>query len=642
VELGQGVITSLPQMLADELDISVSRVDMIMSDTDLCPWDSGTSGSTSIRFFGPPLRQAAAEARAVLLELASKHLKVPKKRLTVKDGVVSDRSNIKKNITYEALTKGKYIEKRPAEVPPLKEVEEFKIMGKSYKSTDGFQKVTGKAQYTGDIRLPGMLYAKVLRPPVHGAKLKCIDTSALNGNPNLCVVKEKDFIAVLHPYPDVAEKAISQIKAEFDMPRSDLDNTTIYKYLLDAAPKEGRFVNVVTEGGIIREGEKLAVKSFESTYFNPYLAHAPIETHTATAKIDGDKVTVWASTQYPFPAKESVARALGISEKNVRIIVPFVGGAFGGKAFNHLQAIEAARLTKLTGQPVQVMWNRQEEFFNDDFRPAAIVKIRSGLDDAGKIVFWQYDVYYAGPRGAEPIYAIPHHKVVSYVSYTDTAGQDPFKTGPWRAPGANTNAFARESQIDIMAADKGIDPLEFRLNNLTNHRMLRTLKAAAEQFKWKWDKTFSGGGYGIACSIDSGTYVVTVAEVKVNIKNGRVKVKRILCAQDMGFVINPEGARLQIEGSLTMGLGYALTEEINFKGGKILNTNFDSYDIPRFSWLPKIETILIDNPSFAPQGGGEPPVTGVGAAISNAIFNATGARLYQMPLTPSRLKEALE
>lgn len=636
-ELGQGVITSLAQMLADELDVPLDSVDMVMGDTDLCPWDMGTFGSRSTRFLGPPLREAAAEARAILLAMAAEQFGLPVSRLTVKDGVVSDKKNGGKQVTYAQLTQGKMIEKHLAAKPPLKKVSEFKVMGKSYRRTDSLQKVTGQALYAGDIRLPDMLHAKLLRPPVHGAKWKHVDTSALRNDPELLVVEQPDMIAVLHKHPDVAAKALSLVKVEFDIPESDLDNQTIHKHLLAVAPKAGE---MVSEGGNLKEGERLAAQTFENTYADYYVAHAAMETHTATAAFDGDRVTVWPSTQTPFPAKESIAQALGIPARKVRIITPFVGGGFGGKSFN-LQAVEAARLAKLTGRPVQVMWSRKEEFFYDTFRPASVVKIRSGLDDTGRIVFWKYDVYYAGSRGAEQIYAVPHHRETAYVHYTGMAGAHPFATGPWRAPGNNTNTFARESQIDIMAAKVGEDPLAFRMKNLEDMRMLNTLKAAAAAFRWRKAKAPSGRGYGVACSMDAGACVAAMAEVNVNRASGEIEVKRLVCAQDMGIIINPDGARLQMEGGLAMGLGYALTEEVDFKGGKILNTNFDTYKIPRFSWLPKIETILVENNDVPPQGGGEPAITCVGAVIANAVFDAAGVRLFQMPMTPVRVKEAL-
>jgi isoquinoline 1-oxidoreductase len=481
-----------------------------------------------------------------------------------------------------------------------------------------------------------MLHAKILRPPVHGAKLKSVDTSALQEDKEIKIVQERDLIAVLHLYPDVAEQALSKIKAKFDLPEAKVDPKTIFKHLLNVAP-EGE---VVTQGGDIGEGERVAREVFEATYLNYYVAHATIETHTALAKVEKDRATVWASTQRPFGAKEEVAQALGIPSKNVRVITPFVGGGFGGKSQNR-QVVEAARLAKLTGRPVQVAWSREEEFFYDTFRPAAIVKIRSGVTEANQIAYWNFDVYFGGPRGAEQFYHIPHHRELSHGHYTGLPGAHPFGTGPWRAPGSNTNTFARESHIDIMAAKMATDPLEFRLKNLSDQRMIGVLKAAAEKFGWKTSPAPSGRGFGVACATDVGAYVATMAEVEVDQESGKVRVKRIVCAQDMGLVINPEGARIQMEGSLMMGLGYALTEEVRFDGGRILDRNFDTYEIPRFSWLPKIETVLIENSGIPPAGGGEPPIVCMGGVIANAIFDATGARLFELPMTPERIKNAL-
>ena len=636
IEMGQGIVTSLAQMLADELDVPLDAVDMTLGNTDLCPWDMGTFGSRTTRFFGPPLREAAAEARAILIQLASERLHLSESELTAKEGVVIDKNNSGNRVTYAELAKGKSIEKHLLKKPSLKNVSEFLIVGKPALRRDALEKVTGKAKYAGDIRIPGMLHAKILRPPVHGAKLKSLDTSALQEDKEIKLVQERDLIAVLHLYPDRAEQALSKIKTNFDLPEANVDPKTIFKHLLSVAP-EGE---IVTQGGDVREGERAAREAFEATYLNHYVAHATIETHTALVKVEKDRVTVWASTQRPFGAKEEVAQALGIPSKNVQVISPFVGGGFGGKSQNR-QVVEAARLSKLTGRPVQVAWSREEEFFYDTFRPAAIVKIRSGVTEASQIAYWDFDVYFAGPRGAEQFYDIPHHRELSHGHYTGIPGAHPFGTGPWRAPGSNTNTFARESQIDLMAANLKMDPLEFRLKNLSDQRMIKVLKAAAEKFGWGASPSPSGLGFGVACATDAGAYVATMAEVEVDQESGKVRVKRIVCAQDMGLVINPEGARIQMEGSLVMGLGYALTEEVRFNGGRIFDRNFDTYEIPRFSWLPKIETLLVENSGFPPAGGGEPSIVCMGGVIANAIFDATGVRLFELPMTPERIKNAL-
>jgi nicotinate dehydrogenase subunit B len=289
-----------------------------------------------------------------------------------------------------------------------------------------------------------------------------------------------------------------------------------------------------------------------------------------------------------------------------------------------------------------VCWSRAEEFFLDSFRPAAVVKIRSGVDGDGKICLWDYQVYAAGSRSSEQFYDVPNNLIRTYGRWgSDTPKMHLFATGPWRAPGANINVFARESQIDMMAAKAKVDPLEFRMNNTSDKRMRRVLEAAAGRFGWKKAAGPSGRGIGVACGIDAGTYVALMAEVKVDSATGRVAVGRIVCAQDMGAVINPDGAKMQMEGCVMMGLGYTLSEEVRFNGGQILTSNFDMYELPRFSGMPEIETVLVKNDELSPQGGGEPAIVPVGAVVANAIFDAAGARLYEMPMTAGRVKEAM-
>jgi isoquinoline 1-oxidoreductase len=636
IEMGQGPITSLPQMLAEELEVPVDSVDIVMGDTALCPADMGTFGSMTTRNFGPALRAAAAEARGVLLELGADTLKLPASQLVARDGVVLDSKDEKNRVTYAELAKGQKIARHLQEKPGLKKPSQFKVMGKSLLRRDAHDKVTGKAQYAGDIRLPGMLYAKLLRPPAHGAKLKSVNTDACKEVPGAQVVHEDDLVAVLHPFPDVAETALAKIKAEFEPSPSTLDDENIFEHLLKVAPEP----NIRGEGGDLEAGKKAADKKFETTYLNSYVAHSAMETHTALAKVEDGQATVWASTQNPFGAQRELAQVLQMPTDKIRVITPFVGGGFGGKTQNS-QAVEAARLAKIVGKPVQVCRTREEEFFYDTFRPAAIVKINSGVDASGKITFWDYSVYFAGDRGAPHFYSIPNHRTASFGGgWGGRAETHPFATGAWRAPGNNTNTFARESQIELMAAGAGIDPVEFRIKNLTDRKMLRVLKAAADQFGWTPAKGPSKRGFGVACGVDAGTSVAGIAEVAVDSKKGTVQVKRVVVAQDMGVVVNPEGAKIQMEGCITMGMGYALAEEVHFKAGQVLDTNYDTYELPKFSWVPKIETVILDS-TGAPQGGGEPAIILMGALLANAVYDATGARLLQLPMTPDRVKEAL-
>ena len=368
------------------------------------------------------------------------------------------------------------------------------------------------------------------------------------------------------------------------------------------------------------------------------MAHAPLEPHTAVAQWDKGRLTVWASTQAPFPLKGQLAQALGLRPQEVRVITPFLGGGFGGKGIAP-QALEAARLARLAGAPVQVAWSRKEEVFLDTFRPAALVKIRSGLDKDGRIAFWEHHVYCAGEAEAETVYDIPHQRILASGGWMggNPPGLHPFGIGPWRAPAANTNVYARESHMDALAARAHLDPLEFRLKHLKNPRMIAVLHAVETPRPGP-----SGRGFGVACADHRDTLVAAMAEVAVDAKTGEVQVKRVVVAQDMGVVVNPDGARQQMEGCITMGLGYALSEEVRFKDGKVLDENFDTYRIPRFSAIPPIRTVLIPNPAMAAQGGGEPSIIVMGALIANAIHDAVGIRPLHLPITPERVRAALE
>ena len=636
VELGQGAMTSLPMLLAEELDVAYDSVDIVMGDTDVCPWDMGTFGSLSIRQFGPVLQAAGAEARAVLLQMAAERLNAPADRLRVKDGIVTDPQT-GKHVSYSELVQGKRIE-RHIEKVPVKPVSAFVVHGKSPARRDGLDKVTGKGKYAGDVLVPGMLHAQIVRPPAHGVVLKQVDTSAAEKIEGVRIVRDNDLIAVLHEKPDVARQAKALIKTDYDVPSPTADDRTIFEHLVKHAPQPPQVVN---ESGNLADGEKLATTIVEETYFNSYVAHAPMETHSATATVENNKVTVWASTQTPFPLKQQVAQALQISPDDVHVITPYVGGGFGGKSASR-QAIEAARLAKLTGKPVQVVWDRSEEFFFDTFRPAAVVKLRAGINGAGKITLWDFHVYCAGERESRQFYDVPNQRTLSSGGWGGPqSGLHPFAVGPWRAPAVNTNTFARESHIDMLAHKAGIDPVEFRLQNLSNKRMRGVLEAAAKQFGWKPARTPSGRGIGVSCATDVGTYVAMIAEVAVEKKTGGVQVKRIVSAQDQGVTVNPDGSRQQMEGGVMMGLGYALAEEVHFRGGDILDHNFGTYELPRFSWLPKIETVLIHNPDVPASGCGEPPIVNMGAVVANAIYDATGARVLQLPMTPARVLSAI-
>ena len=627
IEMGQGIITSLAQVLAEELEVSIYEVDMVMGDTELCPYDAGTWGSLTTRFTDPVIRAAAAEAREVLLGLAEEKLGITKELLAIKEGVVYAKNDPSKKVSYAELTKGQKIVKSLKEKPEIKRSKEFKIIGKPVLSLDAEAKVTGKAKYTADIKLPGMVYAKIVRPKVYGAKKLSVDASGLSKFQGVEFVEIDNLVAVVHEDPEVASKAMRSVKVIWESSELKVNEDSIFSYLEEQI-KESK---VFEEGGNLKSGQNNSKEFIKSKYLDGYKAHACIETHAATCYFKGDKLSMWVSTQSPFGTRSQVARALNMPEEKVHVKQIFLGGGFGGKSFNS-QAIEAALIASKVRKPVQLSFSRREEFFYNRFRTAAVINVGAGIDAKGKLTAWDFDIYCAGTRGTDLFYDIPNNRTRMF----NKRDVHPFNTGAWRAPGNNTTTFARESHIDVMARAAGIDPFEFRITNLKDPNMVATLQSAANTFGWKKEKK-SGYGYGIALGHDAGTLVALISEVEVNKQTGEVNVTRVVCAQDMGQVVNPNGATIQTEGGITMGIGYALYEEITFEGGKMKTNNFSNYEFTRFSSTPKISCVFMDRMDAKPQGGGEPAIICVGASIANAVFDACGARVNRMPITPERV-----
>ena len=630
--MGQGVNTSLAQAVAEELEVSIYSIDMIMGDTELCPYDDGTWGSMTTRFADPVLRVAAAEARIILIGLAAEQLKVAPELLEVKEGIVYVKNDISKKISYTELTKGQKIIQTLKDKPAIKKAKDFKIVGKPIVRLDAEAKVTGKAKYTGDIKLPGMVYASIVRPTVFGSKKLSVDASKLVDFEGAKLIEDGNLVAVVHSNSEIAYAAAQQVKVNWEAPELKVDQDTIFKHLENTI-KDSR---IHQEGGNLTTGKTLSETVIEGDYLDGYKAHASIETHCATCFFEGDKLTMWASTQSPFGTRKRIAKTLNMPLEKVHLKQILLGGGFGGK-ISDLQAVEAAKIAKICGKPVQLIWSRREEFMFVGFRPAALMKVSSGVDPNGKLKLWNFDIYCAGTRGTELFYDVENNRTRMF----DAKNVHPFEVGAWRAPGNNSTTFARESHIDVTACKLGIDPLQFRLNNLKSEKMLATLQLAAKTFGWEKPKK-EGHGYGIALGEDAGTCVALIAEVFVDKVTGIVQPIRIVCAQDMGQVVNPHGATIQTEGGITMGLGYALYEDIEFEGGNVKTTGFSNYEITRFSKTPKITCVFIDKMDAKPEGGGEPAIICVGGAIANAVFDACGARVNRMPITAERILEAIK
>ena len=631
IEMGQGIITSLAQVVADELEVPINMVDMVMGDTELCPYDAGTWGSLTTRFADPVLRAAAAEAREILVGLAAIKLGISEANLKLKNGLIYEAENPSNKTTYAQLTKGKKIVKNLETKPAIKKSSEFKLIGKPIISTDAIAKVTGTAQYSGDVKLSGMVYATVVRPKIVGSKKVAVDASQLDNFFGVELINVGDLVAVVHLDPEVSSKAARKVKVSWDAPEQKMDNETIFNYLEDNISNN----DIFEEEGSLEVGKINSKTILKAQYQDGYKAHAPMETHTATCYFEDDKLTIWTSTQTPFGTQDQLAKALEIPKENVHVKQIFLGGGFGGKIYNQ-QAIEAALIAKSCKKPVQLVWSRKEEFMYDKFRPAAVINVTSGVDENGKLNLWEFDIYCAGTRGTKLFYDVENNKTRMF----NERDIHPFGTGAWRAPGNNSTTFARESHIDVTAFETGIDPLEFRLKNLKSENMIAALKLGAEEFGWNRTKK-EGHGFGIALGEDAGTSVVMIAEVHVDKKTGVVTPIKLVCSQDMGQVVNPHGATVQTEGGITMGLGYALYEDIEFNGGLVKSRNFSNYTITKFSNTPKIECLFMNKMDSKPQGGGEPAIICVGGAIANAVFDACGARVTRMPLTPERVLKTL-
>jgi len=634
-ELGQGAMTVLAMLVAEELELDPAQVDMLLGDTDLCPWDLPTGGSLTMWHTAPVLRGAAAEARAVLLGMASKALGAPVSDLALKDGAIWVKAAPKRRTSFGELVKGRKMERHLGKVKP-KPLSECTVIGRRVPRKDALAKITGAAKYAGDLRLPGTLHACVLRPPAHGLNLVTADTTAAERIPGVRIVRDGNLLAVIHPQPDTARKALALVKGTFEGTEPDVDDARIYQYLVDKAAPGQR---VMISRGDLAAGEKRAATVVEAEYRNAYESHATLEPHTCVAKWEEDRMTLWASTQAPFVLREEVATALKLGQDKIHIVAQFVGGGFGGKLPGP-EAVEAARIARqVPGVPIQVAWNREEDLFLDTYRPAAVVKIRSGLDAGrGAITFWDSTVAGVSQGEAELSYEMQANRYQAPA----VPGLHPLKVGAWRAPNAHTNAFARESQLDALAAKAGVDPVTLRRRLITDARLLRLLDLAVETFGWEPAPGPTGRGIGLACGAWRQGLVVAVAQVAVDKSTGKVRTERFLEAVDVGLVVNPDGARQQVEGAITMCIGQALSEEIRFKGGRILDKNFDTYLLPRFSAIPRIQVVFADNSAMATQGIGEPPVVPVAAALANAVFDATGARVTHVPFTPERVLEALK
>lgn len=625
VEVGQDIRTSLAQVVAEELRVPLTSITLVMGDTDLTPFDMGTFGSRTTPTMAPQLRKAAAAARELLLDMAAEQTKAERAALTADDGRITNLKT-RQSLSYGQLTRGQKLLKQISDDLPQTAPDKWKIAGKSIAKVDGRAFVTGKHKYTSDMKRPGMLYAKIVRPSALNATLVSADTRAAEALAGVTVVKDGNFIGIAATDLTTAAQAAKLIKAEWQAPAQP-SSSELFDYLkshkVNAQGYEGNSANT---RGSITEGLAAADKKLQQTYTVAYIAHAPLEPRAAVAEWHDGKLTVWTGTQRPFGVRTELAEAFHLPEERVRVIMPDTGSGYGGKHTGEA-AIEAARLAKTTGKPVKLVWTREEEFNWAYFRPAGVIEITSGVRNDGTVTVWEYHNTNSGPSGIQHKYEFANQKIEFHPA------ESPLRQGSYRGLAATANHFARETHMDEMARGLKIDPLEFRLKNMKDERQRAVLQAAAKSFGWGKTKSSPERGVGLSCGFEKGGYVATCAEIAFDRQARKVKIVRVVEAFECGAIINPDHLKNQIEGAIIMAIGGALFEAIAFENGKILNARFSRYRVPRFSDVPAIEVILLDRKDLPSAGAGETPIVGLAPAVGNAIFDATGLRLRSLPLT---------
>lgn len=623
VEAGQGARAELTQAAAEELHVSPGRIELIMADTELVPDDGITAGSGTSPRTVPSVRQGAAAARDLLAALAAKRWNVEAGTCKVQDGQVVHQG--KDPLTYADLAADPDTPKLLAQPAPadvtLTPVKEWKVLGTPIPRPNAESIVTGAHKYPSDIVRPGMLYGKVLRAPSYGAKLLSIDLAPAKSMKDVVVVRDDEFVGVAAPSARLAEQALAAISKTAKWEKAEQPSSKeLFSYLekhAEVPPNEF--------------GDDLAQAKFalRQTYNVPYVQHSPLEPRVAVAEWAGGKLTVWTGSQNPFGCRGELSRAFHLAEEKVRVIIPDFGAAFGGKHSGEV-GVEAARLAKAAGTPVSLRWTREEEFTWAYFRPAGVIKIEAGLDAKNALSSWYFININSGPSAVDT----PYRVAKRHTNFV--ASKPPLRHGSYRALAATANNFARECAMDELAIAAAADPLDFRLAHLDENesRVRAVLAMAAERFKWRdrvKQKT-ANTGVGLACGTEKGSYVAACAEVQVDPQTKKITVRHVCQVFECGAIVNPDNLLKQVQGAIVMGLGPALREQMEFENGKMLNTSYAEYRVPRFADLPELDIHLLNRPDLPSAGAGETPIIAIAPAIGNALFHATGIRVRQLPL----------
>jgi nicotinate dehydrogenase subunit B len=673
VELGTGVRTALAQIVAEELDLPLERVRMVMGDTELTPDEGYTAGSMTISGSGTALRQAAAEARQAMLAMAAERLDVEPDELSVREGVISVEKDPERSVTYAELMAGRLFELQVTSRAPLKPPESYRIVGTSTPREDLPRKVAGQPSFIQDVRVPGMLHARLVRPPSPGAVLVALDESSVKDVPGLVkVVQRGNFIGVVAEREAGAIQAAERLKVEWQETAVYPRMEDLYTALRDQPTDD----NILGQQGDFEQAYAGATRKLHATYYQPFHAHASIGPSCAVAEVKGDQVTVWASTPGPYPLSGALAGLLDLPPENVHLIHVEGAGSYGQNGSDDAAA-DAAILAQAVGRPVRVQWTRQDEFVWEPKSPAMVMEVRGGLDAQGEVVAWDYQVWspshvararfagqlvaaqllsgesapqsrfsFGAERNAPTNYAFPVQRVT--VHYLPNSL---LRASSFRSLGGCENTFANESFMDELAATAGVDPLEYRLRYLKDPRERMVLEAAAERAGWqvrpapashkKEAELAEGRGVAFARYENDQAIVACIAEVQVELSSGVVRVERIVVAHDCGLIINPDGVKNQIEGNVIQSLSRALKEEVQFDEMGITSVDWETYPILTFSEVPEVEIVLIDRPDQPAVGAGEPSTVTTAAAVANAVFDATGVRLRRIPFTPERVRESL-
>ncbi len=654
-EMGQGVYTALPMIAADELDADWKQVRLEVAPADERYNDPEwgrqlTGGSTSVWHMYQPLRKAGAAAREMLVKAAAEAWNVPVGECEASQGTVTDTKSGKK-ISYGDLAIKASKLPVPQE-PKLKSEDRFTIMGKPLDRLDLPDKVQTRAKFGIDSFVPGMLYATVERPPAYGAKPASFDKeAALKIKGVSSVIELPQGIAVCAEFPEQAWKARKALNLKWDKgAEPDLSTEKLDRDFIAALSKKGV---IARKEGDAQSALGSAAKKQEMTYRLPYLYHAQMEPMNCTADVRKDSCEIWAPTQFQTATLQFAQKETGLKPGQIKVHTTYLGGGYGRRS--EIDFIEdAVRISKAAGKPVKVIWKREDDVKHGFYRPQTATKIEGGLNEKGRLIAWSHKVVCpsifarAFPArlkdGVDPAaidcledleYEVPN-LFVEYVRM-----DNPVPVGFWRSVGASHNGFTVESFVDEMAHLAGKDPLEFRLEHLKEHpRSTRLLQTVAE--KAGWGKPIKKGeGRGIAWAIAFGTFVAEVAEVSVDRKEGTIRVHRVIAAIDCGPIVNPAIITAQVKGAVIMGLSAALKEKMNFAKGGVSSSNFDDYTPLRMSEAPEEIEVHIIKSTEKQTGVGEPGLPPVAPAVANAVFNATGVRLRDLPMTPADVRKAM-